>query len=180
MWGLWFFPLVVLILLGGLFVVGVYAVIVRPKKGRIWVALVAAPFGCALLLIITLMILAGVNVVLQKSDARLFAEIYGFIPEMRENQMLSDDFGMWSQRSIYMRIEATPHDRQRILDVAPSRSTITAEQFADRGTAEGFIWWDTVCDKPTIRDADGYRGWQTLTVFDCPERQVIFIIAFRP
>jgi|688.fasta_scaffold977868_2 hypothetical protein len=179
MWGLWFFPLVTLIFLGGLVVAVIYAVIARPKKGRTWLALIAIPSGCALLPIIAVMLLAGLGTVLQKSDARLFEEIYGFIPEMREDQMLSDDFGTWSNRSVYMRLEATPNDRKRILDLAPRRSGLTADQFAVRGTVEGFTWWDTVCYKPAIYNADGYRGWQTLTVYDCPERQVMFIVALR-
>ena len=180
MWGLWFFPLVFTIFIGGMVIAVSYAVIAKPKKGRTWLILVVAPFGCALLPILALMLLSGLHTVLQKSDARIFEEIYGFIPEMGEDQMLSDDFGTWSKRSIYMRLEVTPYDRKRILDVAPHRSELTAEQFAVRGTVEGFTWWDTVCDKPNIYDADGYREWQTLTIYDCPERQIMFVNAFRP
>jgi hypothetical protein len=180
MWGLWFFPLILTIFVGVLTAVVGYAAFMRPKKVRIWMALIMAPIGCALMPIIALIILVGVNAILQKSDSRLFQEIYGFIPEMRDDQMLSDDFGTWSNRSIYMRLEVTPPDRRRILDVAPRRSDLTAEQFAIRGTIEGFMWWDTDCKQPTIYDADGYRKWQTLTVYDCPERQIMFIVAFRP
>jgi hypothetical protein len=180
MWGLWFFPLVLAIFIGGVVIAVSYAVTAKPKKGRTWLILVVAPFGCASFPIIALMLLAGLNTVLQKSDARLFEEIYGFIPEMREDQMLSDDFGTWSERSIYMRLEVTPYDRKRILEVAPHRSDVTTSQFAARGTVEGFTWWDISCDKPYIYDADGYREWQTLTIYDCPERQIMFVHALRP
>ncbi len=180
MWTLWFVPLIVTIFAGVLILVVGYAAFVRPNKVRTWIALAAAPFGCTLLPIVALMVLAGLNALLQKSDARLFEEVYGFMPEMREDQMLADDFGTWSNRSIYMKLEPTPHDRRRILDVAPRRSDLTAEQFAIRGTAEGFMWWHTNCEEPAIYDADGYREWQTLTVYDCPERQIMFIVAFRP
>ena len=180
MWALWLFPTILAIFFGVLACVIIYALVVRPKNGRTWIVLTTVPFGCAFLPIVAIMALAGLSALLQKSDARLFQEVYGFVPQMREDQMLSDDFGTWSNRSIYMKLEVTPHDRQRILDVAPRRSNLTAEQFDMRGETEGFMWWDTACDKPVIYDADGYHDWQTLTVYDCPERQIIFINAFRP
>lgn len=180
MWALWFIPLLGVIFLSALAVVIVVAIIRRPKSVAAWVALTIAPFGCAALPILAILALSASSALFQKSDAKLFEEIYGFIPEMREDQMLSDDFGIWSNRSIYMKLEATPHDRKRILDVAPNVSTLSKEQFAARGAAEGFIWWDIACEKPDIYDADGYREWQTLTVYDCPERKIMFISAFRP
>lgn len=180
MWGLWLFPLLGLIFCGVLAICIVIAVIKRPKKKSARFALALAPFGCAIFPVAAIMILGAIGAIFQKSDARLFQEIYGFIPKMREDQMLSDDFGIWSNRSIFMRLETTPHDRRRILDVAPRISELTQDQFKIRGTVEGFTWWNIECENPTIYDADGYRGWQTLTVYDCPERQIMFVVAFRP
>ncbi|MFM2409775.1 MAG: hypothetical protein RL481_603 [Pseudomonadota bacterium] len=180
MWGLWLFPLLGLIFCGVLVIVIAIAVIKRPQKVATWLALGFAPFGCALLPIVTIVLIGAVGALFQKSDARLFEEIYGFVPEMREDQMLSDDFGVWSGRSIFMRLYPTPHDRKRILDVAPQISELTQDQFKTRGAIAGFGWWNIECEKPTIYDADGYRGWQTLTVYDCPERQLIFVIASQP
>ena len=180
MWGLWFFPLVVLIFVGVLIAAIAFAIIVRPKRKKVWIALATAPFGCAAMPIAGLMFLGVVAAVLQKNDARLFQEVYGFIPEMNDSQMLSDDFGTWSDRAIYMRLEPTPHDRQRILDVAPDRSDLSSEQVAALGNDKGFLWWDTECKKPAIYDASGYREWRDLIVYDCPERQPMFVIAFRP
>ena len=180
MWAFWLIPLLSLIFFGVLAICIAIAVIKRPKKISAWVALGLAPFGCATLPVAAIMILGAVGALFQKSDAGLFQEIYGFVPEMREDQMLSDDFGTWSNRSIFMRLNVTPHDRQRILDVAPRTSELSQDQFKIRGTIEGFSWWDTECEKPQIYNADGYRGWQSLTVYDCPERQILFIVAFRP
>lgn len=180
MWGLWLFPLVVMIFLGALIAAIAFGIIARPKRWSIRIALLAAPFGCAVLPIAALIFLGAAAAVFQKSDAQLFQEIYGFIPEMNESQMLSDDFGIWSDRAIYMRLEPTPHDRKRILDVAPKRSDLSPEQFAALGNEQDFMWWDTECKNPAIYDASGYREWRDLTVYDCPEQQRMFIIAFRP
>jgi hypothetical protein len=179
MWSLWFIPLLASIFVGVLVVVVAILLFKRPKKPSIWLALLAAPFGCALLPIIGLLFLSVVVDLLQKSDRGLFNEIYGFNPEMGEGQMLSDDFGIWSDRSIYMRLQATPHDRERILAVA-DRSFMATEEFEQLGHARQFSWWDTNCDQPKLFEANGYREWKTLTIYDCLERQTMFIHAHRP
>ena len=98
MWALWFIPLLCLIFCGVLAICIAIAVIKRPEKKSARFALVLAPFGCAIFPVAAIMILGALGAIFQKSDARLFQEIYGFIPEMREDQMLADDFGVWSNR----------------------------------------------------------------------------------
>jgi hypothetical protein len=180
MWTLWLFPLIGIIFFSILAFVIIAAIFGQQRGAGTWLAFTLAPFGCALMPIAAIMLISVITDILQKSDAMLFHEVYGFRPEMREDQMLSDDFGIWSNRSIYMKLKATPHDRRRILDVINQRSELTAEQFTMLGTAKGFSWWESICEKPSIYNSDGYREWQTLTVYDCPERQIIFIVAFRP
>ncbi len=179
MWGLLLFPLLVAIFLGVALVAIIAALVFRPKRPLTRTGLLAAPFGCAALPLLAILSVAGMNSLLQKSDARLFQEIYGFVPEMREDQMLSDDFGTLSDRWIYMKLEPTADDRGRILAVAPRQSGLTAEQFANHGRTHQFTWWDVQCGVPDIRDASGYRDWQQLTVYDCPETNRVFIVAFR-
>lgn len=180
MWTLWFIPLLGLIFVGTAVVAIVIALVWRPRRPLQWLGLAALPFGCAALPVLALMFLVGAGALLQKDDAALFREVWGFTPDMREDQMLSDDFGIWSDRWIYMRMEAGPRDRQRMLDVALRRAAMTPEQFANFRQSHGFIWWDTACDAPDIRDASGYRDWQWLLVLDCPERGLLFFVAFRP
>lgn len=180
MWTLWFIPLLGLIFVGMVVVALLIAVIRRPRQPWQWASLFALPFGCAALPVLALMLLAGASALLQEDDASLFREVWGFAPDMREDQMLSDDFGGASDRWIYMRMEPSAHDRQRILAAAPRRSDVTAEQFQHHEQTHGFIWWDTQCAAPDIRDGAGYRGWRQLTVYDCPEAHRMFIVAYRP
>jgi hypothetical protein len=157
----------------------VVAVVWRPKRPTQWLALTAMPFGCAALPIVGLMLLVGISALFQKSDASLFEEVWGFVPDMREDQMLSDDFGIWSNRWIYMRMEPSPHDRQRVINVTRP-STVTPLQFDFTGDGRGLEWWDTHCAEPTLREADGYRDWRMLVVLDCPERREMWFIAHQP
>lgn len=179
MWTLWFIPLVGLIFLGMVVVAIIAALIWRPKRPVQWLGLATLPFGCAALPVLALMLVAGVTALLQKGDAALFEEVWGFVPDMREDQMLSDDFGMGSDRWIYMRMEPSPHDRQRVIDVTRP-SEVTPVQFDFMGEGRQFMWWDTSCEAPVMREADGYRGWRMLVVLDCPERREMWFVAHRP
>lgn len=180
MWTLWFVPLIGAIFLGVLFFAMVYAAAVRPKKARVWALLISAPFGCALMPIACLILLSVLGTLLQSSDVALFDEVYGFRPEMDDSQILSDDFGIWSNREIYMRLEPTPHDRERVLDVAYGGvSSLTGDDFAALAAPHQFSWWHTNCKKAFVYDADSYRDWKTLKVYDCPERRQMYIVAFQ-
>ena len=79
---------------------------------------------------------------MQTLVARIFQEIYGFIPDMRVDQMLSDDFGdhRAKRTNLHAYTKPNPYDRKRIQDVAHHRSEIPADQFPFRGTVEGFTW----------------------------------------
>ena len=179
MWTLWFIPLLCMIFIGVAFLSLVAGVIWRPKRPAQWLGLVALPFGCAALPVLALMLLVGLNALLQKSDAALCEEVWGFIPDMREDQMLSDDFGMWSNRWIYMRMEPSARDRQRLIDVTRP-SSVTSIQYDVMGEGRQFSWWNTDCAAPILREADGYRDWRMLVVLDCPEHQQMWMIAHRP
>lgn len=179
MWTLWFIPMLGLIFVGMVAVAIVIAIVWRPKRPLQRLGLAALPFGCAALPVVALMLLAGLNAVLQKSDASLFREVWGFTPDMREDQMLSDDFGFWSDRWIYMRMEPSPRDRQRLIDVTRP-SNLTVAQFAGYGTNRQFLWWHTACGAPVVREAPGYRDWSTLVVLDCPGQHQMWLVAHRP
>lgn len=179
MWGLWLMPLLGLIFLTTAIVAVVFAIVRRPKEPEQWLGLAALPFGCTLLPVAVLMLIAGANALTQTSDRELFAEVWGFTPNMREQQMLADDFGGSNNRWIYMRMEPGAHDRQRLIDVTRP-SSVTPEQFDFFGETRQFLWWETACEAPVVREADGYRGWRRLVVLDCPERRQIYFMAHRP
>lgn len=158
----------------------IIALVARPQRVSGRVALILAPFAVAMLPVAAIALVIAANALLQKSDRALFAEIYGFTPDAEEWAILSDDFGVGSNRRIYMRIEPSPHDRQRILAVARHDGALTAQIFAAAGAAEQFMWWDTQCEAPALYMSDGYRDWRLLAVLDCPERRQMFLIARRP
>lgn len=180
MWSLWVIPLLTGLFVAGIAAAIITAIIIRPQTMGARIGLAIAPVGCVALPLLALAALIGISALLQKSDAALFEELFGFRPEMGEDAMLSDDFGTWSDRAIYMRTEPSAHDRQRMIDVMHGPADITPAQFAVYGESRPFSWWHTQCEVPRILAADGYRGWTMLRVLDCPERGTLYIVALRP
>lgn len=176
MWGLWFFPLVALSFCVGL-IVAVLWYLLRARAGkrpRVPVA-VAIPFGCAVLPIVALALLAAAGPLFQKSDTRLYEEVFGHEPALGEDRMLFDDFGNGADRQIFMRAEPTGAEREKMLAAPPLRaSKLTLDEFAALGARHGFMWWistdprsDARCKSARIREAPGFRGWREFRVAEC-------------
>jgi hypothetical protein len=175
MWGLWFVPLVVLLILVAT-ASGLLWFFVSPKNRRPKITtVVAIPIGCAAILIIGLPLLAAFGSLFVKSDAQLYEEIFGYRPTLTEDRMLFDDFGGGSDREIFMRAEPTDAERKKLLTIAGSvESSFTLDQFIARGAQHGFMWWmsansreDGYCKSARILDAPGFRGWIEFRIAEC-------------
>lgn len=180
MWGLWFFPLVKLSFGVGLAVAILWYLLraLAGKRPRAPVAVavaVVAPFGCAALPIIALVILAAVSPLFQKSDTQLYEEVFGHEPALGEDRMLFNDFGNGMDRHIFMRAEPTSAEREKMLATPPLRaSEYTLNEFAALGVRHGFTWWistdpqrNELCKSARIREAHGFRGWRGFRVAEC-------------
>ena len=180
MWGLWFIPLLKLS-----FCVGLAGAVVwyllrafagkRPKTPVAVAVVVAAPFGCAVLPVLVLTLLAAVAPLFQKSDTQLYEEVFGQPPPFGEDRMLFNDFGSGADRHIFMRAEPTRAERDKMLATSPLRaSEFTLNDFVALGDQHGFSWWisadplrDDHCKSARIREAHGFRGWREFRVAEC-------------
>lgn len=175
MWGLWFFPLVALLFLGGAAAGLIWFLASRKGHRPNIAALVALPFGCAAIPVAGLALLATIGNLTQSSDTALFEEIFGYRPTMTEDRMLFDDFGSGRDRDIYMRAEPTDAERKRLLAIPGAKpSDFTLDQFIARGEAQGFSWWMSgndympgYCKSARILDAHGFRGWGEFRIAEC-------------
>jgi len=175
MWGLWFVPLVILLLLVAT-ASGLLWFFAAPKDRRPKITtVVAVPIGCAGMLIIGLPLLAAFGSLFTKSDTHLYEEIFGYRPTLTEDRMLFDDFGSRSDREIFMRAEPTDAERKKLLAIPGSvESNFTLGQFIARGAQRGFTWWmsansldDGYCKSARILDAHGFRGWIEFRIAEC-------------
>ena len=185
MWSLWFVPFVIGLLAVGATVSGVLFVTIshfsRSEHRHRNAAIAASlPLGCAALPIVTMILLAMLGTSLQESDADLYEEMFGYRPGISEDRMLSDDFGSGMSREIYMRIEPTTAERQRLLRIPGlTRSPMSIDQFAARGTQNGFSWWISTdigrrhwfdyCRSARIYEAHGFRGWVEFRIAECTD-----------
>jgi hypothetical protein len=173
--GLWAFPLLVMLFLGG------------AAAGLAWflgsgrgnrpnaAAVIALPFGCVAVPIVGFVLLAVIGNLIRSSDTELYEEVFGYRPTISEDRMLFDDFGSGPSREIFMRAEPTDAERKRLFAIPnAAKSDFTLEDFIARGAAHGFSWWlsgDGLsggdCKSARILDAHGFRGWVEFRVAEC-------------
>lgn len=175
MWGLWFVPLMELLLIIGI-VFGVLWLFFSPQDRRTKIiTAVAFPFGCAAVPVIGLLSLAAIGSFFQKSDTQLYEEIFGYRPTITEDRMLFDDFGDDEEREIFMRAEPTEDERKKLMAIPElALSGSTADEFIARAEEKGLGWWVSTnsalgnyCKKIQIYGAVGFRGWKYLHMAEC-------------
>ena len=173
-WGLWAFPLLVILFLGGC-AAGLAWFLASRKGQRPIAAAIAIPFGCVSIPVVGFVILAVVSNLLQSSDTELYEEAFGYRPTITEDRMLFDDFGSGGSREIFMRADPTEAERNRLLSIPNAvESEFELDQFIARGAAHGFTWWLSssdmyggFCKSARILDAHGFRGWREFRVAEC-------------
>lgn len=168
MWGLWLFPLLAILFVGGS-ALALTWFFGRPRDRRPSGALlIGIPFGCLALPFVGFILLAVVGNLLQSSDTELFDEIFGYRPTMTEDRMLFDDFGSGRNREIYMRAEPTEAERRKLFAIPGAvESDFDLADFESRGTTQGFMWWMSDCKSARILDAHGFRGWTEFRIAEC-------------
>ena len=175
--GLWAFPLLVILFVGGS--AAGLAWFLGSRKGRRpgLAAIVAIPFGCVAIPVVGIVMLAIIGNLIQSSDTELYEEVFGYRPTIAEDRMLFDDFGGGRSREIFMRAEPTDAERKRLFSIPDAvESDFTLEDFAARGASHGFAWWLSgsdmfggSCKSARILDAHGYRGWVEFRIAECLE-----------
>ncbi len=177
MFGLFLLPLLLLCLAGGVVFAAVWY-FSRGKENRPNLAKVLAiPVGCVAIPIMSLVLLALVGNLLQKSDEALAEEVFGHATPLTEDRMLFDDFGSGRNREIYMRAEMTDAERKTLLSIANAvESDFTLAAFEARGASKGFMWWVSTdpkdinyCKSARIRNAHGFNGWEEFRFAECLE-----------
>ena len=163
-----------------LFVVGVVIALVwflaSPKQKRPnIIAVLAVPFGCAIMPVAGLIAAVLLAPLFQKSDPELYEEIFGTETTTSEQSMLFDEFGRGRTREIYMRISPNEAEREYLLNLPNSKpSDAGLAQFIARGDQHGFSWWISsnphsagYCRSARLLEADGFRGWEQLRIAEC-------------
>lgn len=178
MWGLWFFPLVALLFLGGLAFAVALAVWRKPRSARGWLVLAALPVALPGIPVIGLFGLAALSSSFAQSDAELFEELYGRTTTLRDDQMLFDEFYSGPSRELWFRAEPDSAQRDEVLTIPGLQpSSLTPEDFAALGGGHGLSWWLEPADSPLggaclkvrISRADNTLGWQEIVVAECLE-----------
>lgn len=188
MWALWLIPLV-----SGIFLVvsaaSVAALFFKTNRTLPRIsALVAAPFGCAVMPIFALITLSLIGSHFQKSDTQLYEQVFGYRPSITNDRLLFDNFGSGSDREIFFRVEPTASERRAILATPGlTASDFTLHQFVARGEQRGFMWWISddpanpdFCKRARIHDVIGFRGWHELRIAECLEGGDRFTAATQP
>ena len=178
MWGLWFFPLIALIFLGGLALTVALAVWRKPRSARGWMVLAALPVALAAIPVIGLFGLAALGSAFAPSDAELFEELYERTTTLRDDQMLFDEFYSGPSRELWLRAEPEAAQRDEVLTIPGLQpSSLTPEDFAALGSGHGFSWWfepadsllGRACLKARISRAEVALGWREIVVAECLE-----------
>ena len=142
MWGLWFFPLVALLFLGGLALAAALVVWRKPRSARGWLVLAALPVALPGIPVFGLFGLAALSSSFAQSDAELFEELYGRTTTLRDDQMLFDEFYSGPSRELWLRAEPEAAQRDEVLTIPGLQpSSLTPEDFAALGSGHGFSWW---------------------------------------
>lgn len=174
-WGLWAFPLLVMLFVGGSAVGLAWFVGSRKSQSPNIAAILAIPVGCVAIPVVGFVMLVVIGNLIQSSDIELYEEIFGYRPTVTDDRMLFDDFGSGRDREIFMRAEPTDTERKRLLSIPnAAESALTLDQFIARGASHGFTWWlsssdmnDGFCKSARILDAHHYRGWVEFRVAEC-------------
>lgn len=178
MWGLWFFPLVVLLFLGGLAGAVALALFRRPRSPSGWAALVALPVVLPAIPVGGLLVLSALGNALAPTDAELYVELYGRKTTLREDQMLFDEFHSGAGRELWFRAEPDSSQRKEVLAIPGLQpSSLSPEDYAALGGEHGLSWWFEPADSPLgdaclkarISRADDALGWQEIVVAECLE-----------
>ena len=175
MWGLWLFPLLAILFVGGSAAALAWSLARREGRRPNLAVVIAIPFGCLALPFIGFALLAVVGNLLQSSDTELFEEIFGYRPTITEDRMLFDDFGSGRNREIYMRAEPTEAERRKLFSIPGAvESDFELVDFESRGITQGFMWWISssdmsgdYCKSARILDAHGFRGWTEFRIAEC-------------
>jgi hypothetical protein len=163
-------------LMVGLVAAVIYGVIYRKSLRTKWPMLIALPLGCTVAPIMALIALVGINWLVQKSDRALYEEIFGQATTISEDRLLTDDFGWWGDREIYMRAEVTPGERRKILATPGLRpSDLTLDQVVLAASEHQFSWWIEPygfsefnrCPAARIYEAPGFNDWSDFVVAEC-------------
>lgn len=164
-----------LLFVGGAVAGAVWVLGSRKEQRPNIAAVIAIPFGLAAAPIVGIVMFAVIGNRLERSDTALYEEVFGYRPTITEDRMLSHDFGQHRSREIFMRVEPTDAERNRIVSIPNAvESALTPDAFIARGLSHGLGWWlsgnernGKFCKSVRIVDAHGFRDWSEFHVAEC-------------
>lgn len=164
-----------LLFLGGIVAAAIIAA-VRRRAGKTWRPIYwLLPLALPALALLGFAGLGAVGALVRSSDRAIYAEIFGEATRLREDQMLSDDFGSGAQREIFLRIEPTEEERRKLLSLPGIRqSGLTSRDLHMRAAHHRFSWWHSAnpndfryCEDIRVLEAPSFNGWRELLIGEC-------------
>ena len=175
-------PFLLLVVFATTCVVAVLVLFFGGKKMRQkWKAVLAVPAGC-----LSVIVLGGLSLLLllyvfgerQDQDRQTYAEIFGYMPAIGDDRMLSNKSGSGANREIFLRAEVTVNEKRRILNIdGVKTSERTMQSVIEAGTAKQFGWWleadpftdDHACTAGKFYSLADFNGWTELVLIECPK-----------
>lgn len=184
MWGLWLLPLIVIlfcIFVAGVIIAALLAIFGGEKVRRKWWWALAAPFGCLGSVIFFFSVLFLLLVMFgerQGDDRKTYSEIFGYVPTMGDDRMLSSKMGSGLDRRIFLRAEVTSTEKQRMLmtrGLVPSTNTV--DDVVELAETQ-FSWWiekepftdDHSCKGGNVFEAPNFNRWSKFLLVECPKQ----------
>ncbi len=174
--GIFLFGILFWALVFGLIISAVIAIVYRKSLRQKWLVLITVPLGCIATPIVLIALLTGYSALTKQSDQEIFQEIFGYKPNITEDRMISDDFGSFRNRQIYLRAEVTKAELQKIKGTTRFEpSSMTLAQANASADQRNFSWWNDIdefdkfsgCNNAKIYEAKGYNQWNDLVLIDC-------------
>jgi hypothetical protein len=160
----------------GLIISALIAIAYRKSLRQKWLILITVPLGCVATPLALFALVAGYSALMHQSDQEIFQEIFGYKPSITDDHMISDDFGSYKNREIYLRAEVTKAELQKIMvKIKFERSSLTLAQANASADQRNFSWWNETdefdkfsgCYNAKIYEAKGYNQWNELVLIDC-------------
>lgn len=177
MYSLWLVPLIALIFIGVAVLVIILMASGRIKSWHGRAAAVAAPFGCAMLPLLGLILLAGLSDLFARQDTEYYADIFGPSPTAADDRLLIDELYSGERHDVWLRAEMTDNGLRHMLALPGLQSDADAVVMVrTSGRTRGLSgWWIGEFGDP-CPGAKGYSArstgdWESVMMVICPRGQ---------
>lgn len=146
--------------------------VIKSRRGR--VAAMGAPFGCALLPVLGLIVLTGLAPWFSKQDVDHYAEIFGPSPTAANDRLLTNELFSGDRHDVWLRAEMTDDGLRHMLKLPGLRPDADAAVLVrTSGATRGLSGWWMGDQYDLCENAKGYSArntgqWEAVMLVVCP------------